>query len=369
MRRNLDVGHRAQTSEERRGKHRLTSPGLLGGSGCEGGRWAGAAPCECAAPRGLRSVERAQGRCATPGVVSGRFDERPPCLSACGVSAHQTSEACCAAQRDAPVLQDCCITSTTACSHHSSARDKDTMQRDGLDRNGHGDGQQVSSRLATGQRTSEDVTSAPSCFATAGIEDILLQVALGHSLPRSESPLAALPGEVIQQYLAPSIRDLFVESLKERGLLTPDLEPAKPPTKPPPLAGKWRAPNARAIKVSQRPPKVQRVARSFAASPPDEDDCLAHVGRAEVVPRTGTVARVSGSGEKAARGIKAAWREQVSSSRIAVFKFEDAAVVRQPAPTLPNKVACTPSCTHTHHPSAAASPHPASFPESELECN
>ena len=243
------------------------------------------------------------------------------------------------------------------------------MQRDGLDRNGDGDGQQMSSRLATGQRASEDATSEPSCFATTDIEDILLQVALGHSLPRSESPLAALPREVIQHYLAPSIRDLFVESLKERGLLTPDLEPAKAPIKPPPLAGKWRAAHARAMDVLQRPPKVQRVARPFAASPPDEDDSLAHVGEAEVVARTGTAARVTGSGEKAPRGIKAAWREQVSNSWIAVFKFEDAAVVRQPSPALPNQVARTHSRTHTHHSSAAASPPPASFPEPEVDCN
>ena len=60
-----------------------------------------------------------------------------------------------------------------------------------------------------------------SGFTSMRLEDILLAVALGHSLHRSESLLAALPREVMQHHLARHIRQLFLEDLSARGLLTP----------------------------------------------------------------------------------------------------------------------------------------------------
>jgi hypothetical protein len=52
------------------------------------------------------------------------------------------------------------------------------------------------------------------------IEEILLDVALGHSLRRSLCLLAALPTEVVQK-LASEIRKVYDEDLVERGLSTP----------------------------------------------------------------------------------------------------------------------------------------------------
>lgn len=68
-----------------------------------------------------------------------------------------------------------------------------------------------------------DTDEAPidSCFSRYGLEVILLQLALGHSLPSSESPLAALPREVMQHHVARHVRVLFMDDLGGRGLLTP----------------------------------------------------------------------------------------------------------------------------------------------------
>lgn len=64
-----------------------------------------------------------------------------------------------------------------------------------------------------------------STLSTMAIEDILLNVALGHSLRRSLCLLAALPTEVVQK-LASEIRKVYDEDLAERGLSTPvDLVP------------------------------------------------------------------------------------------------------------------------------------------------
>lgn len=96
---------------------------------------------------------------------------------------------------------------------------------------------------AGGQEGSTDLTAvslttdndAASCFQTMQVEDILLVLAVGHSLPRSTSPLAALPREVMQHHLAPNVRHRFVDYLAERGLLTPVQAPSAPPSRPPPL--------------------------------------------------------------------------------------------------------------------------------------
>ena len=53
------------------------------------------------------------------------------------------------------------------------------------------------------------------------IEDIVLLVALGHSLLLSQSLFVALPCEVIQHSLAGQIWHLCEADLAERGLLTP----------------------------------------------------------------------------------------------------------------------------------------------------
>ena len=47
---------------------------------------------------------------------------------------------------------------------------------------------------------------------------ILLQMALGHSLPASASLFATLPSEIMQRHIAPQVFHLI---LQERGFLTP----------------------------------------------------------------------------------------------------------------------------------------------------
>jgi hypothetical protein len=106
---------------------------------------------------------------------------------------------------------------------------------------------------------------AVSCFATTGIEDILLVVALGHSLQRSESLLAALPREVMQDHLARHVRRLFDESLRERGLVTP-VQQVQVATPPRPMRTSLTLPRD----VSRRPPKLvrrPRVCEPFATAP------------------------------------------------------------------------------------------------------
>ena len=117
---------------------------------------------------------------------------------------------------------------------------------------------------AGGQEVSADLTAvgltiadggAASCFQTMQVDDILLLLAVGHSLPRTASPFAALPREVLQYHLAPAVRQLFVQDLAERGLLTPVQAPSAPPPRPPPLSGRRRAAKSRTMgwDVSQRP--------------------------------------------------------------------------------------------------------------------
>ncbi len=90
-----------------------------------------------------------------------------------------------------------------------------------------------------------------SCFAQFDLEQILLQLTLGHSLKRSESMFAALPGEVVQLQ-ARHVRVLFMQDLRSRGLLTPVeaicltyLAPAAVSREPPVLA--------RRVNVVRRP--------------------------------------------------------------------------------------------------------------------
>ena len=58
------------------------------------------------------------------------------------------------------------------------------------------------------------------------LSDILLQIALGHSLKASHSLLTTIPCEVLQQHIARHVRALYEEDLTDRGLLTPVQTPA-----------------------------------------------------------------------------------------------------------------------------------------------
>ena len=86
-------------------------------------------------------------------------------------------------------------------------------------------------------------TDSDSCFAQIGLEAILLELALGHSLKASRSRLARLPREVLELCLVQQVRCLFMQDLRCRGLLTPveSLEasilsqPAPLSRQPPPL--------------------------------------------------------------------------------------------------------------------------------------
>ena len=83
-----------------------------------------------------------------------------------------------------------------------------------------------------------------TCFSANKLEDILLTLALGHALRRSSSPLATVPGEVMQHHVARHVRALFLSELGERGLLTPARKPA-----------------------ASQPPAVSRVRKSTMARP------------------------------------------------------------------------------------------------------
>ena len=101
------------------------------------------------------------------------------------------------------------------------------------------------------------------------LEVILLQLALGHSLPSSQSPLAALPREVMQHHVARHVRSLYMEDLGGRGLLTPVQELAAPPEVVPPLLAISRAPPSLVRRVSVRRqthvmPGVKRRQLTFA---------------------------------------------------------------------------------------------------------
>ena len=97
-------------------------------------------------------------------------------------------------------------------------------------------------------------SESESCFHQVGLAHILLQLALGHSLPCSRSRLALLPQEVLQKHLATQVRYLFFQDLQCRGLVTPVDIPAHadllhlPPVllarEPPPLVRKIRTHSA-----------------------------------------------------------------------------------------------------------------------------
>ena len=89
-----------------------------------------------------------------------------------------------------------------------------------------------------------------SCFTQVGLEDILLHLVLGHSLPCSQSQFALLPLEVMQLDLAEQVRCLFFQELRCRGFMTPVeiLEPCLAPDfsrGPPPIVRKKRVCTAR----------------------------------------------------------------------------------------------------------------------------
>ncbi len=67
------------------------------------------------------------------------------------------------------------------------------------------------------------------------IQDVLLQVALGHSLVGSQSCLAALSKDIFQHSLETAIEEAYWESRSQEGLLTPKpaaRDPKFPPEVP-----------------------------------------------------------------------------------------------------------------------------------------
>ena len=124
-------------------------------------------------------------------------------------------------------------------------------------------------------------TNSESCFAQIGLEAILLELALGHSLKASRSRLAHLPREVLERCLVQQVRCLFMKDLRCRGLMTPveSLEasmvsqPAPLSRQPPPLARRMRVLTTQAPMVTSK-----RLHLNFAISTKkdeDDDDCTA----------------------------------------------------------------------------------------------
>ena len=80
----------------------------------------------------------------------------------------------------------------------------------------------MASQVVLDDKSSEDKDDlGSSCITDMAIEDIVLLVALGHSLQRSQSLFVVLPCEVIRHSLAGQIWQLYEAALAERGLLTP----------------------------------------------------------------------------------------------------------------------------------------------------
>ena len=105
-------------------------------------------------------------------------------------------------------------------------------------------------------------TGSESCFEHVDVEHILLQLALGHSLHATRSPLAQLPREVLQHHLGNQVKCLFVQDLRCRGLLTPvpvEIADANPEV------GAVQAPTA----VSRVPPPIARKVRVRMAREPN----------------------------------------------------------------------------------------------------
>ena len=107
-----------------------------------------------------------------------------------------------------------------------------------------------------------------SCFFQYELGDILLQAALGHSLPWSQSPFAQLPREVIQHHVARHVRSLYMDDLGGRGLLTPVQEAAASPDAPAPAPAPQplsRQPPAlvRRVKVRRQTNVMPGVKRRF----------------------------------------------------------------------------------------------------------
>jgi hypothetical protein len=72
---------------------------------------------------------------------------------------------------------------------------------------------------------SNSIAGAPY-FSSCHLGDILLQIALGHSLKASHSLLTTIPCEILQLHIARHVRALYEEDLTDRGLLTPVQTPA-----------------------------------------------------------------------------------------------------------------------------------------------
>ena len=79
--------------------------------------------------------------------------------------------------------------------------------------------QRMAFELADASAESFDLPSK-SCFANYPLQDILLQLGLGHTLKDSRSPLVALPPECLQ-HVAQHIRALLTQELRESGRSTP----------------------------------------------------------------------------------------------------------------------------------------------------
>ena len=72
----------------------------------------------------------------------------------------------------------------------------------------------------TGASTDFFDLPSESCFANYPLQDILLQVGLGHTVRGSRSHLAALPSECLE-HVAQYIRALFIQQLRDSGRATP----------------------------------------------------------------------------------------------------------------------------------------------------
>jgi len=101
--------------------------------------------------------------------------------------------------------------------HHGGAMQDDHAEQE----SGQAQGGHAASQDSPDPLPDTDEAHIDSCFSRCKLEVILLQLALGNSLPSSESPLAALPREVMQHHVARHVRLLFMDDLGDRGLLTP----------------------------------------------------------------------------------------------------------------------------------------------------
>ena len=157
-----------------------------------------------------------------------------------------------------------------------------------------------------------------TCFSANKLEDILLTLALGHALRRSSSPLATVPGEVMQHHVVRHVCALFLSELGERGLLTPARKPAA--SQPPAVSRVRKSTMTRVAPACARlnfdeaaagAPRPRFTIRDFKAYP----------GRS---PFKGLEAfQPSGAGEPGARGHDSAASSELDAANLllhAIFK-------------------------------------------------